>query len=190
MNGLPLPAAHGGPLRLVLPGFYSVNSVKWLSRLTLEKRPTPNHYQSARYRVPKVRLTPGQDFVFTEENSRPDWLQNVKSFIWAPLDGERLRPGPLEIRGPAWTAGRSLLGGVELSLDRGRSWRSAELDMSTSPFSWRLWRLPVVLEAGAHDLWARAFDASGNRQPLDGTEFWNPSGYEWNGVHKIRVTVG
>jgi DMSO/TMAO reductase YedYZ molybdopterin-dependent catalytic subunit len=189
MNGEPIPAVHGGPVRLILPGFYGINNIKWLNQLRFDARPTTNANQLPRYRVPHERLEPGEEFTFTEANSRPNWLQNTKSFVWAPLGGEEVEAGAVEFSGPAWTAGRSRVVAVEVSSDEGESWHQAELEAAEGPYAWSLWRALVELEAGEREVWVRAVDDAGHSQPLRGDLFWNPSGYEWNAVERIRVNV-
>lgn len=189
MNGEPIPAVHGGPVRLILPGFYGVNNIKWLDYLRFDARPTTNANQVPRYRVPLERIEPGSEFTFTEENSRPNWLQNTKGFVWAPLDGEEISAGTVMFSGPAWTNGRSRITAVEVSSDEGQSWQQASLEEAESLYAWSIWHADVHLEAGEREVWVRAVDDSGRSQPIRGEIFWNPSGYEWNAVDKIRVNV-
>lgn len=188
LNGEPLPAVHGGPVRLVLPGYFGVNNVKWLTRLSLDPEPTDNLYQTERYRLPLRPLKPGDPFEPTLENSRPSWRMSVKSLLWSPLVGESQCAGPVPLSGVAWTDGRSSVAFVEVSADGGKSWRRADLEAATSPYAWRPWSLTLALEVGEHELWVRAGDSAGNVQPLDGAG-WNPAGYEFSGVQRVRLSV-
>jgi sulfite oxidase len=188
LNGEPLPAVHGGPVRLVLPGYFGVNNVKWLTHLRLACKPTDNLYQTGRYRLPLAPLAPGEAFEPTLENSRPSWRMSVKSLLWQPLVGESQRAGPIALGGVAWTDGRSTVAFVEVSCDQGKSWQRAELESATSPYAWRPWSLTLTLAAGEHELWVRAGDSAGNVQPLDGAG-WNPAGYEFSGVQRVRLSV-
>jgi sulfite oxidase len=191
MNGEPLPAVHGGPVRLVLPGFYGVNNIKWVKRIRLEAHETANVAQIQRYRAPNMIITPGEKFTFTYKNSTANWHQRIKSYIWAPLDGQEVSAGKVQIGGPAWNDGQAPLTSVVISVDRGRNWHKTELDFSSSPYAWSLWQTTIKLEnKGTYEIWSRATDALGRTQPIDGTLFWNPKGYEWNGVDKIRITIG
>ena len=189
LNGEPLPGAHGGPVRLVLPGFYGVNNVKWLTHLSLEDSPSANLHQSERYRMPLAPIRPGAPFEPTPENSRPSWRQNLKSLLWSPLPHERVTAGKVTLSGPAWTDGQRKVSAVEVSLDRGASWREAALEPPASPYSWSLWTLTLELPEGEVEVWVKATDEAGNTQPLDGRTAWNPDGYEWNAVDKVRLNV-
>jgi hypothetical protein len=78
---------------------------------------------------------------------------------------------------------------VLTSIDRGQSWHRATLDVPESPYAWYRWKADLHLPAGEQQIWARAVDKQGRTQPLDGSVFWNPQGYTWNGVEKITVRV-
>lgn len=189
LNGEALPAVHGGPLRLVLPGYYGVNNVKWLTQLSLENAPSESLYQRERYRLPLTPLEPGSPFEPTPENSRPSWRMSVKSLLWQPLVGESQIAGRVQLGGVAWTDGRSAVSRVEVSLDRGENWLEAALERPQSPYAWCPWSLSVTLPAGELELWVRACDGAGNAQPLDGSAGWSPQGYEYSGAAKVRLTV-
>ena len=189
LNGEPLPEVHGGPVRLVLPGFYGVNNVKWLTHLSVDRAETSNLHQQERYRMPLEPIEPGSAFHPTPENSRSSWRQNLKSLLWSPLPSEQVPAGVVTLRGPAWTDGQSQVSTVEVSLDQGRSWQEASLEPAAGRYGWCLWTLSVELGTGEHEVWVRARDDAGNTQPLDGTVAWNPDGYEWNGVDKVTITL-
>ncbi|MGE0610013.1 MAG: sulfite oxidase [Pirellulales bacterium] len=190
MNGEPLPRVHGGPLRLVTPGFYGTMHVKWLTRLRFEESESTNHHHVGRYRTPLTRLSPGDKFSSTLENSEPNWQMRIKSVIFAPLDGDLLAAGRTTIRGVAWNDGTARIDGVEVSVDGGQTWRQAQLRRPDSPYAWHPWSIEADLPAGQQTILARATDALGRTQPLDGSIHWNPAGYTWNGVERIEVTVG
>ena len=97
---------------------------------------------------------------------------------------------PITAKGVAWNDGNAAITSVELSTDNGATWKAATLAPSASPYAFREWSLPITIAAGRHELWVRAVDAFGRTQPLDGGLFWNPGGYAWNGVEKIKVTAG
>jgi len=189
MNGEPIPAVHGGPVRLVTPGYYGTMHVKWLSRLRLEPRETFNHHQRRRYRTPITPIEPGTDFVYDFDNSEANWRMRIKSVILAPLDGEMLRAGEIEIRGVAWNDGTARIETVEISLDEGKTWRHTVLKTRSSPYAWYPWSTRFTLAQGKCRILARAIDALGRTQPLDGAIDWNPAGYGWHGVHVVEVTV-
>ncbi len=189
LNGEPLPALHGGPLRLVLPGFYGVNNVKWLNYLSLEDEESPSHYQQERYRLPKKPLEPGQPFIGTPQNSTPSWRMKLRSLLWTPLIGDTLHAGPNELGGVAWTDGQSRVARVAVSQDSGETWHDAKLDTPESPYAWSEWSLTLELPAGEPEVWLRAFDDAGYAQPLGPTTGWNPAGYEWGNVQRVRLAV-
>ena len=189
LNGEPLPALHGGPLRLALPGFYGVNNLKWLSSLSFTDEESASHFQRDKYRLPKEPLNPGQPFHATLQNSTPSWRMRLKSLLWRPLVGETLTAGPTEIGGVAWTDGRSRVSRVAVSGDSGATWRDADLDTPESPYAWTEWSLTLTLAAGEPEVWVRAFDDAGNAQPLDADEGWNPAGYEWGSAERVRLAV-
>lgn len=187
MNGEPIPAVHGGPVRLVTPGYYGTMQVKWLTRLRFDTRETFNHHQRRRYRNPRMPLTPGSDFTYDFDNSDANWRMRIKSTIFAPLDGEKIKAGDVEARGVAWNDGAVKITAVEVSTDDGRTWRNADFKQPDSPYAWHPWTATIKLAAGKHRLMARAVDALGRTQPIDGAIGWNPSGYGWNGVQQVEV---
>lgn len=186
LNGQPLPAVHGGPARLVMPGYYGTMHVKWVSRLRFEASETSNYHQVKRYRTPLEPIEPGTKYDFTLDNSEPNWRMKVKSIIFAPSDGAEVKSGRIGIRGVAFNDGRAKMDRVEVSLG-GNSWRRADLKPSNGPFGWSTWTAPIDLPRGEHLVMCRAIDAWGRSQPMDGQIHWNPAGYTWNGVHRIRL---
>lgn len=189
LNGEPLPGIHGGPVRLITPGLFATMQVKWLARLRFETEESPNFYHATEYRVPHALLKPGEKFRFTLDNSRPTWEIRLMSYILDPEPGARLKAGPVSVRGVAYNDGSAPIDSVLVSFDRGRSWQPADFETPDSPYAWYEWKTQTTLKAGIHEIWARATDALGRSQPLDGKIFWNPNGYEWTGVFKNKVTV-
>ncbi|MGH7193631.1 MAG: sulfite oxidase, partial [Candidatus Saccharimonadales bacterium] len=189
MNGEPIPAVHGGPLRLVTPGYYGTMQLKWLSRLRFESRETFNHHQRRRYRTPREPIAPGSDFTYDFDNSDANWRMRIKSIVFSPLEGETFSAGTVPVRGVAFNDGDAKIDAVEVSVDDGRTWRRANLDAPKSPYAWYRWSASVTLPKGPGRIMARATDALGRGQPLDGAIGWNPAGYGWNGVQTVAVTV-
>ena len=188
MNGEPLPGAHGGPVRLVVPGYYGTMNVKWLSRLSFDTVQTNNVNQIPRYRTPTDPIQPGTPIDYTFENSEPNWRQKVKSVIFEPLDGETVS-GPVNLRGVAWNDGTVPVTMVQVSTDEGKSWATAAIEKPGSVYAWHHFSSQLALPAGEHRIWVRAIDELGRSQPLHGTVRWNPSGYEWSGADVISVSV-
>ena len=191
MNGEPIPAVHGGPVRLIVPGYYGTMNVKWIGTLRFEAHESYNYNQIPRYRVPIYPVEPGKfskkDYTF--ENSRPNWHQKVKSVIFAPLDGETVKAGTVKVEGVAWNDGVVPIEEVQVSTDQGKTWTRAKLRPGKSPFGWTFFETYVALSPGEREIWVRAVDKLGRAQPLNGGIHWNPSGYEWNGADRIKVKV-
>ena len=188
LNGSLLPAVHGGPVRLVIPGYYGNVQVKWLTRLRFETRETSNFFQLPDYRTPKKRIEPGTPIEYTFDNSDPNFDMKINSRIFAPADNSTVAAGTsVELKGVAWNDGAADLVSVEFSQDSGASWKTTRLAASAGPYAFREWSTSVTFEKGEHSLWLRAQDALGRTQPIDGGLFWNPGGYGWNAVEKIRV---
>jgi DMSO/TMAO reductase YedYZ molybdopterin-dependent catalytic subunit len=187
LNGEPLPAVHGGPVRLVTPGYYGTMNVKWLRRLRLEASESANHHHRERYRTPQEPIDPGSTFKYDLTNSDANWGMRIKSVIFAPLDGQQLKAGAVEVRGVAFNDGVAKIDAVEVSIDGGKRWRRAELEHPGSRYAWHPWAVGLDLPSGESTILARAIDALGRTQPRSGAIHWNPAGYAWNGVHEIRV---
>lgn len=188
MNGQPLPAVHGGPLRLVTPGYYGTMHVKWLSRLRLEAQESVNHHQSKRYRTPRELIQPGGSFDYRVDNSDAHWRMKIKSVFFAPIQNAAAKGPRVLASGVAWNDGTALIDAVELSSDGGQTWRRGELQRA-GRYAWQHWQATLSLPAGSHTLICRAVDTLGNTQPLDGAVAWNPDGYVWNGADRVTIRV-
>ncbi len=200
LNGESLPRAHGGPVRLVTPGYYATMNVKWLTKLRFEDRESENHHHVGRYRTPLKPLTPGTPFKSSLENSEPNWRMRIKSTIFAPLAGDNVKAGEVEIRGVAWNDGSVPLTSIEVSIDNGQTWQNSRLyrkanvdamgiKAAAPNYAWQPWSIRLRLPAGKQTILSRAIDALGRAQPLDGSIDWNPQGYAWHGVDAVTVNV-
>ena len=190
INGQPIPAVHGGPVRLMTPGFYGTMHIKWVSRLRFEGDETDNYNHIPRYRVPRALLQPGKPIKYTFSNSKACWRMKTKCVVLSPQPDATVMAGkPVTVRGVAFNDGSTRIDSVQLSTDLGQTWSRIRLEIPRSRFAWYRWSATVTLPAGKRQLWARTVDALGRTQPLDGSIHWNPSGYEWNGVEKIAVTA-
>ena len=191
MNGEPIPTIHGGPVRLIIPGFYGNMNVKWLTDLMYTAEESPSAIMQKTYRMPIRPVEPGkfttQDL--TQQNSTPTYGFAVMSVVFAPLAGETVRAGSVDLKGVAWNDGVVPLTSVRVSLDQGKSWQEADVDASDGPYAWHHWQRQVRLDAGQHEVWVRAIDAWGRSQPLDGLTTWNPGGWDWHGVDRVGFTV-
>ena len=187
MNGEPIPALHGGPLRLILPGYYGTMNIKWLHKLRFEAEESENRHHIRRYRTFVRPVEPGSAQRIAAETSTPTWRQKIKSIIWKPAEGETSKAGSVEVAGVAWNDGSTKIAAVEVSDDGGRTWRAADVESPASPYAWYHWRSTVQLSGGPREIAVRAIDAMGRGQPSDGAVHWNPSGYEWYGVDKVTI---
>lgn len=183
MNGAPISLAHGGPLRLIVPGYTGVNNIKYIKRLAFTANETDARIMSHGYRVtpPGAKADPSQPSVLE---------MTVKSWINTP-SGEGAGPaaGLVQIQGVAF-GGVHAVKKVEVSIDGGKTWREARLvGPDLGKYAWRQFVLPVRLPPGNHVLVSRATDAAGNVQPELRGE--NVSGYNntsW-ADHAVKVTV-
>jgi len=191
MNGEPIPACHGGPVRLIIPGYYGNMNVKYVSRVLFAAAQSPSVFQSRAYRVPLRPVEPGQMKIsdFTLTNSEPTYAFRIKSVIFSPLAEETVKAGKVKVRGVAFNDGQAPITLVEVSTDGGTTWKAATIRPAESPYAWQHWEVELELPAGTHTLISRATDAWGRSQPLDGTVMWNPKGYEWNGADHVTITV-
>lgn len=189
LNGQPLPAIHGGPLRLITPGYFGTMQLKWLSRMAFADEESSNSNHASRYRMPLTPLQPGAKFNYSLANSRASWKMNIKSVILCDADSMFPADRELAISGVAFNDGECPLETVLISLDRGESWKPVPLEPGSSPYAWSRWTARLTLPAGPHEVWSRAIDERGRTQPLDGRQLWNPAGYEFNAVDRRKIMV-
>ena len=133
MNGEPIPAVHGGPVRLVTPGYYGTMNVKWLAGLKLDAQETTNYHQVARYRTPKEPIPVGSEFSFGLANSDANWRMRIKSVIFAPLENQIVPAGRNEIRGVAWNDGAAKIESVLVTTGPGRAMASGNARAGHGP---------------------------------------------------------
>ena len=183
MNGEPIPLAHGGPLRLIVPGFTGVNSIKYIKQLAFTAQESDAKIMSHGYRItpPGGKSDPSQPSV--QEMSVKSWINSR-----LPEDG-KLKAGTAQIQGVAF-GGMHAVKGVEVSIDGGKTWQAAHfIGPDLGKYAWRQFVLQAKLPAGSHMLASRATDSAGNVQPETRGE--NQSGYNntsWID-HAVTVTV-
>jgi DMSO/TMAO reductase YedYZ molybdopterin-dependent catalytic subunit len=183
VNGQPLPPQHGFPLRLVVPGWYGMSNVKWLSRITVLSEPYDGYQQSWAYRyrqsedddgTPVTRMAPR---ALMAPPGIPDFMTRER-FV---------QRGPVRLEGRAWS-GWGPIERVEVTTDGGVTWEDAELGEPVSRAAWRGWSYEWRADdPGLYELSCRATDATGKEQPLDPA--WNLGGYANNGVQRVAVHV-
>jgi DMSO/TMAO reductase YedYZ molybdopterin-dependent catalytic subunit len=178
MNGEPLPVEHGYPLRLIVPRWSAVASVKWLTEIELIDCTFIGHYQGDKYRYEWER-----DGRIVSE---PVTLQRVRALITEPSPGTEARLGDLAIRGVAWS-GAAPIARVEVSVNGGH-WQEARLVSERSRSSWQWWELIARVEkSGDLVLRARATDLAGRTQPERAE--WNRLGYGNNAIQAVPIRV-
>jgi sulfite oxidase len=191
INGEPIPPLHGGPLRLVAPGYPGSASQKWLTRIEIRDREHDGERMlNLHYRLPRVPVRPlGPDERYDESLFEVITDVPVRAVITSPRDGF-MTPAraPLAVRGHAWS-GHTPLAQVELSVDGGISWRTAALGPLPDTFAWRRFTATLAPLPGDLEIIARASDVGGRTQPLDSVP-WNPKGYCNNTVHRVRGRIG
>ena len=188
MNGQPLPALHGFPLRVVTPGWPGSTSIKWLKRIFVRNKEHDGAKMTGySYRVPRYKIAPGshipkQDMKIIE--SMP-----VKSLITFPKSPLNLKnKKSLLVRGHAWAGDRSVQD-VHLSINFGASWLKTSLTAPINPYAWQNWNTVINFpQKGYYEIWARATDSAGEMQPMV-VPGWNPKGYLNNAMHRIAVNV-
>jgi DMSO/TMAO reductase YedYZ molybdopterin-dependent catalytic subunit len=185
MNGEPLPLAHGFPFRTIVPGWEGAYAVKWLSRLEVIDRDFDGFWVATAYRYPTRPVMPGA--AVPPEHMGPLTSLVVKSIITRPLEGAVVAPGRVLVAGHAWS-GDHEVARVDISTDRGVTWRPARLTGETARHAWRRFEFEYdATTPGAHLVLSRATDTAGATQPL--VPKWNPSGYHWNAPDLVRFEV-
>jgi DMSO/TMAO reductase YedYZ molybdopterin-dependent catalytic subunit len=184
-NGQPLLPQHGFPLRLLVPTWYGMASVKWLRAITVLREPFKGVEQAKVYRYQQTADEPGE----------PVTTKRVHSVLMPPGIPDLITryrfvaPGPQTLQGMAWSAGIPITR-VEVSTDGAQTWTDAELLPAVGPFSWTPFRsVWQATTPGEYELAVRATDAGGNVQPVDPNAVWNRQGMGGNGVQRLRVRV-
>ena len=187
MDDKPLPAQHGFPLRVVVPGFIGARSVKWLSRITLQTEPSDNYFEAHAYKL----LPRDADPATVDWAAHPPLEEMpIGAVVCVPADGASLGSGPVRMAGYATSRGHDRVLGVDVSCDDGATWQPAQLLDRAGPGAWVRWQTTLSLAPGAHELVARVRDSGRHEQPQHAAEAWNPKGYMNEAWHRIRVVVG
>ena len=175
MNGAPLPAAHGAPLRAIVPGWYATDSVKWLNAIRLLAGDFDGHFEASDYRFPSG----------TRSQSRRMTALSISSLLTSHADHSQVESGEVELRGIAWGS-KASVADVEVSFD-GLEWHHARLDEPASPYSRVFWQLTWAAEPGTHTIRVRATDWNGETQPE--TPIWNERGYANASIQRVHLHV-
>ena len=181
MNGADLSPAHGAPVRLVVPGWYGMASVKWLSRMVVTEKPFQGFFQSLQYSH------------WERPNGTPTLLpiteMHVKTAVVAPMLDELLPRGArYKVRGLAW-AGETAIAQVEFSSDGGQTWNKAELTGPSVRYAWRMWEYnwQIPASSGQYTLMSRGTDAEGRVQPMERDK--DHRNYEITHILPVKVEV-
>jgi DMSO/TMAO reductase YedYZ molybdopterin-dependent catalytic subunit len=175
MNGASILPEHGGPLRLLVPGWYGMASVKWVTRIEALATPFRGYFQGDRY-VYEYR-----------DGSDPVREMRVRSLITDPGAGEGVKRGRVRVAGWAWS-GAGPIARVEVAVEGGGEWQEARVEPASARYGWARWEYDwEIAAAGRYALRSRATDAAGNVQP--DVARWNVHGYGNNAVRPHFVTV-
>jgi DMSO/TMAO reductase YedYZ molybdopterin-dependent catalytic subunit len=178
MNGEPLPLRHGYPLRVVVPGWYGVASVKWLTEIEVIDGPFRGYFQTEKYVYEWER-----DGHLIKE---PVTLQPVRALITEPQPDQVIDPGDLAIRGLAWS-GAAAIARVDSSVCGG-VWQAARLLGDGTRHRWQRWEMIIPLHSpGATTIRARATDLAGRTQPE--RPEWNRLGYGANAIQEVPIRL-
>jgi len=189
MNGQPLSNIHGGPVRLLVPGWPGSVSSKWLNRIWVrDKVHDGAGMGGTSYRVAIKPMVPGDRV--DPDNFRDLESMPVRSIITSPANGTSFGKEVREVklRGAAW-AGDLTVRQVDVSIDYGASWQSVQLEGPKNPYDWHRWTATVrVPSEGYYEIWTRATDSKGIMQPhIAGN--WNPQGYGANPMHRVAIRI-
>jgi DMSO/TMAO reductase YedYZ molybdopterin-dependent catalytic subunit len=176
MNGEPLGPDHGAPLRLIVPHWFAVASVKWLKRIDVLTEPYVGEFQTGHY-----------IYEWPDRPHEPVTLMRVRARITDPAPGTTIPAGTYTVRGKAWS-GTGPVTQVDVSFTGEGDWHPAELEPPKGPYQWQDWSFDwEATTAGRHSLRARATDAAGNVQP--DVPPWNRLGYGNNAIEVSYVDV-
>ncbi len=183
MNGAPIPPQHGFPVRLVVPGWYGMTNVKWLSEIALLTEPYEGYQVATAYRFRQSE----------DEEGRPVTRMRPRSLMVPPgvpdfySRSRIVDAGMVGLEGRAWS-GRAPIVRVEVSVDDGSTWADAEITRELDgPWAWCGWSFAWGASSGEHVLCSRATDETGDVQPLEPE--WNLGGYENNAIQRVPVLV-
>ena len=181
MNGDPLPPPHGFPLRLLVPGWYGMTSIKWLMGIHVLDHEFQGFYQKERY---MTMNEPGSEIAYTAYTT-----MKIKSIITNPVPGEIVPTGDYVVAGKAWS-GEDDVVKVEISSDGGDTWDDAQITVKKSGYSWYRWEYNWTAPGpGSYILKSRATNDKGETQPMEFPNKWDGRGYGNNMVFPHPVEV-
>lgn len=181
MNGKPLPVDHGAPLRGVVPGYIGARSVKWLTKIVVSDKPSPNYFIQDVYKIVRTERP-------AETAKAPPIMEfPLNAAICLPSPEGMLTKGRAEVRGYALPPGSGKKASVEVSTDGGITWHGARITSPVRPFCWIHWTAEVPVDGSTSVLLARALTPDGTTQPRKAE--WNLKGYLYDAWHRVPVKV-
>lgn len=184
MNGAALTPDHGYPLRTVVPGYIGARSVKWLGKIVVSDRPSPNHYLATAYKI--VKDTGAIDWA----EAGPIYRFPINAAICSPKPKSKHSAGQVELAGYALPSGKSgsHIEAVLVSVDGGKTWTKGELTGKQQDFCWQLWKAKATVNANTTEILLRATDSTGGFMPAKVP--WNAKGYLRNSWYRLPIQVG
>ena len=183
MNGKPLTADHGYPLRTLVPGYIGARSVKWIGKIILSDKTSPNHYLANAYKI--VKNTEAIDWT----EAGPIYRFPINGAIGSHGKNAKLATGQVEVSGyvlPTGVTGAEVTT-VNLSADNGKSWIKASLQGDKGEFCWQLWSAKLNIQRSTKQIIVRARDSAGGFMPARVP--WNAKGYLQNSWYRLPVEV-
>ena len=196
MNGKELPMDHGYPLRVIVPGTIGARNVKWLSRIILSSEESPSSWQRRDY-----KLFPANIDVNNVDFNSSQAMQEmpVQSAICSPMPGSSVKvsDGVVNIRGYAYSGGGRAISRVDVSINGGKEWHTANLihepeQKYNRAWAWTLWEVTIAIPenyVGGLDLCCKALDSSCNTQPEKVETIWNFRGLANNSWHHVPIKI-
>lgn len=182
MNRQSMPIAHGGPIRLVMPGIYGQNWIKWVNKITFTQKIDERMYAKKAYRMPNRPLKPGESWDPVKDGKPVEYILTQTVFT-RPWPQAKVSPGRVLVRGKAFT-GKGHITRVDVSLDEGKTWQQSKLGKPKDR-AWQEFELEITaVEGKTYNLLARATDSTGTSQPL--SQEWNPKGYLYNAADRLQ----
>jgi sulfite oxidase len=185
LNDVPLPPAHGAPLRAIVPGWIGARSVKWLGRIVLAAAPSANYFQTRAYRIQR-----------TVDAGNPRSVAGGMAITGVPLNAVisepvsgPVRAGAVLVRGWAMGSAGHAVKSVQVSANDGGDWTPARITLDGGRWAWTFWEAELTLQPGSHTLVARASDGSSAAQPPELAEAWNVKGYSNNAWHRVIISA-
>lgn len=174
-----IPYRHGYPMRLIVPRWYGMASVKWLKQIRLVDRPFTGPFQAIDYNY--------YPHANSDDGKFPVTFIQTNSIIQRPTDLQILKEGVHSIQGLAWS-GLDQLSTVEISFDDGSTWIETEFEHHpNSPYAWSRWQFDWKAQEGFYSIRVRARDSLGYQQPMKA--YWNRMGYAYNALFRVRVSI-